>query len=62
MFIGVQGVEHPVVKRAVVLKFQGAERVGNIFDSIRDAVGVIVHRVDTPLVSGAVMVGSQDPV
>ena len=52
----------PIVEGAVVFKFQGANRVGNAFDGVAFAVGVVVHRVDAPLVAGTVMVGVEDTI
>ena len=52
----------PVVERAVVFEFQRADGVRDALDGIGLAVGVVVHRVDAPLVAGAVMLGVQDAV
>ena len=46
----------------MILKLQGAERVGDVFQHIGETVGVIVHRVDFPGVAGAMVVGFEDPV
>jgi hypothetical protein len=48
-------VEEPVVERPVVLELQRADRVGNALDRVALAVGPVVHRVDAPLVTGAVV-------
>ena len=53
---------HPVVERAVVLELERADRVGDVLQRVRDAVGVVVHRVDAPLVAGAVVVRVADAV
>ena len=58
----IQYIEKPVVEQPVILELQGAERVGDLFDGVRDAMGVIVHGVDTPLVSGLVVAGVADAV
>jgi len=57
-----QLANEPVVQRAVVLEFQGANRVRDLFDRIGLPVREIVHRVDAPLVAGAMMRGVQDPI
>jgi len=41
-------IQHPIIEWPVVLKLEGAERVGNAFECIRDRVSKIVHRIDTP--------------
>ena len=46
----------------MVFKLEGANGVGDALDGVALAVGVVVHRVDAPLVSGAVMAGVQDAV
>ena len=55
-------VQHPVVKRTVIFEFQRAQRVRDAFQRIRDAVRVIIHRVDAPLVAGAHVVCAADTV
>ena len=55
-------LEEPVVERAVVFELQRADGVGDALDGVGLAVGVVVHRVDAPLVAGAVMVGVEDAV
>ncbi len=50
-----QVVEHPVVKRPVVLELQRADGVRHPFQGVRDAMGVVVHRVDAPGVARAVV-------
>ena len=45
---GFEDVQHPVVERAVVFEFEGAERVGDVFQHVRQAVGVVVHGIDFP--------------
>lgn len=44
------------------LKFQCAERVGDAFDGVAQAVGEVIHWVDWPGVSGAVVVHAPDPI
>ncbi len=52
----------PIVERPVVLEFERADGVGDAFDGIGLPVREVVHRVDAPLVAGAVMLGVQDAV
>ena len=52
----------PVVERPVVLELQRADGVRDPLDRVRLAVRVVVHRVDAPLVAGAVVLGVQDAV
>ena len=52
----------PVVERAVIFEFQRADGMGDAFDGIGLAVRVVVHRIDAPLVAGAVMFGVEDAV
>ena len=60
--IDAEGFDVPIVERAVIFEFQGADGVGDAFDGIALAVGVVVHGVDAPLVAGAVMLGVEDAV
>ena len=53
---------HPVVQRAVDLIFQRAQRVGHALQRVLQRVLEVVHRVDAPLVAGAVVVVAQDAV
>ena len=55
-------VDDPVVERAVILIFQRAEGVGDVFDRVADGMGEVVHRIDAPLVAGAVMSHMLDAV
>ena len=57
-----QRLAEPVVQRAVNLELQGANGVGDTLDGVALAVGVVVHRVDAPLVAGAVVMAVQDAV
>ncbi len=57
-----QRLDQPVVERAVILEFQRAQRVRDVFDRIRDRVRVVVHRVDAPGVARAVVVRMADAV
>ena len=58
----VERLDEPVVQRTVHVEFQGADRVGDPLDRVALAVGVVVHRVDAPLVARAVMLGVDDAV
>ena len=55
-------VQYPVVERPVIFKLQGAKRVGDAFERIGNAVGEIIHRVDTPLVPAAMVTDMFDPI
>ena len=57
-----QIVQEPLVQRAVIFKFQGANRVGNALDGIRLAMGKVVARVHAPLVTGLVVMGVTDTI
>ncbi len=60
--IDAEGLDVPIVERAVIFEFQGADGVGDAFDGIALPVGVVVHGIDAPFVAGAVMFGVQDAV
>ena len=55
-------LHNPVVQGAVVLKFQGAQGVGDALQSVLNGVGEVVHGVDAPLVSLTVVVHMTDAV
>ena len=55
-------LDEPVVERTVDVELQGADRVGDALDRVALPVGVVVHRVDAPLVSRAVVFGVDDAV
>ena len=46
----------------MVFKFQRANRMGNGLDGIANAMRVIIHGVDAPLIAGAVVMHFTDPV
>jgi len=50
-----QILNKPIIKRAVVLKLQGTDRVRDALDGILLAVGEIVGRIDHPVIAGLVM-------
>ncbi len=54
--------QDPVVKRTVVFEFKGTERMRHSLQSVTQAVGEIVHRVDAPGVTRALMRNLADPV
>ena len=51
----IEGIQHPFIERAIVFKLQGTQRVGNPLNGVGYTMRKVVHRVDTPLVSGAMM-------
>ena len=59
---GVDLLEDPVVEGAAIGELERAERVGDVLDCVREAVGEVVHRVDRPGIPGAVVWGCDDPV
>ena len=59
---GVERAKEPVVKGTVHLKLQRANRVGDAFVRVLERVGVVVHRVDTPLIAGVMVMGLADAV
>ena len=60
--IDVERLDEPVVERTVHVEFEGADRVGDPFDRIALAMRIVVHRIDAPFVTRAVMLGVQDAV
>ena len=52
----------PIVQRSMVFKLQSTNRMGDSFDRIRLAVSPIVHRVNAPIVSSAMMMRKHDPI
>jgi hypothetical protein len=50
-FVEVQVFEELVVGLSPNFEFQSAEGVGDVFETVHDAVSVVVSGVDTPLVS-----------
>ena len=55
-------LDEPVVERTVDVEFERADRVGDVLDRVALPVGVVVHRVDAPLVARAVVAGMDDAV
>ena len=60
--IDAQLLHIPVVKRAMIFKLQRTDGMRDAFHGIRLAVGEIVHRIDTPLIAGTMMLGVQDAI
>ena len=60
--IDAEGLDEPVIQGPVHVKLQCANGMRDMLDGIALAVGVIIHGVDAPLVSGTVMVGELDAV
>ena len=58
----IQVVDKPVVQRPVILELQAAQRVGDMFQRIRQALGEIVHGIYAPVIAGAVVAGPANPV
>ena len=46
--VDLERLAHPVVERPVVLVLEGAERVRDPLDRVRQGVRVVVHRIDAP--------------
>ena len=42
-------MQYPVVQRPMILEFEGAQRMSDALDRIRDAVCIVVGRIDAPL-------------
>ena len=55
-------LDQPVVKRPVVLEFEGAQGMRDALDRVRLAVREIIGRVDAPCRAGARVRGMQDAV
>ena len=55
-------LNNPVIDRPMNLKFQRAERVGNVLMSILKRMGEIIHWINAPLVSRIMVILMQDPI
>jgi hypothetical protein len=55
-------LDEPVVELSVVLELQGADRVGDAFDGVRQGVGEVVERVEAPGVAGGLVAGVANAV
>ena len=60
--INSQLLDEPIVQRTVILELKSTNRVSNSFNGIGLPVRVVVHRVNQPIVTGAMMLGAQDAV
>lgn len=49
--VDVKSFKSPVVELPPDLKLQGAQRMGDALEAIADGVGIVVERVDAPLVA-----------
>src|SRR4029077_18660213 len=50
------------VERPMILELERADRMGDPFERVGDAMRVVVERIDAPLVAGPVMRRMPDPV
>jgi len=48
-------LDDPVVERPVILELERADRVRDALEGIRDAVCVVVERIDAPAIAGTVV-------
>ena len=55
-------IEAPVIQRPVVLELERAQRMGDALDRIRNAVRIVVHRIDRPGIAGVLVGLLADPV
>ena len=58
----VQLLNEPVVQRAMIFELQRADGMGDLLAGVGLSMGEVVHRVDAPLVAGAMMLGVQNAV
>jgi hypothetical protein len=52
----------PVVKRTMIFELERAERMRDVLDCVRRGMREVVHRVDAPVVTGAVMVRAANAI
>ena len=57
-----QVLDQPVVQRLVDLELERADRVRDAFQGVALSMREVIHRVDAPRISGAVMVRAHDAV
>ena len=57
-----QLLDEPLVNRLVIGELERAHRVRHFFQRVRLAMRVVVHRINAPLISRAVMLGMQNAV
>ena len=60
--MNIEIVQYPVVQRAMIFEFQGAQGMGDIFDRIRDAMAVVVGRIYAPRAAGLVVLDMTNSV
>ncbi len=57
-----QLVQEPVVQRPVILELQRAQRVRDVLEGVGQRVREVVHRVDAPAITGALMIDVPDAI
>ena len=55
-------LDDPVVKRAMILELERADRMRDPLERVADAVRIVVQRIHAPLVAGPVMPRVPDPI
>ena len=53
--LDLQVIQNPVVQWAMIFKLQCAQRMRDMFQCIRDAMGIVIHRIDVPGISRLVV-------
>jgi len=59
---GVELIEDPVVERPMIDEFHRTQRMGDRLECIREAMRIVVHRIDAPGVPGTVVVTLLDAI
>src|SRR5207253_47964 len=49
-------IQKPIVKRAMDLEFQSADRMRNSFDHVGKRMREVIHGINAPFIPGAVMI------
>ena len=57
-----QLIQYPVIEGTMILEFQRAQRVRDSFQRIGDAMGVVIHWINTPFVTRPMMADMANPV
>ena len=60
--IDAEGLDEPVIQRSVHVELKGTDGVCDVLYGVALSVGIVVHRVDAPLVSGSVVMCVFDAV
>jgi len=60
--VNTQLVKKPVIKRPMVLKFKRADGMGDSLNRIGNTVGIVVHGIDAPGITGTMVIDLFDPV